>query len=385
MIGGACAQSNLPACQGNDPSRWTNCTGSFTSQYGNKFLGEFQNGLRNGQGTLVFSDGSKYVGEFKNNDYNGKGIIYAPNGSISKEGMWTEGKLTGENNLSRQSMWQVTQSTSPSTVNEKIRSESQIAKEKQAELKDPTEACLSNLPSQKELQILKGKVVLGYEPPSLEILSNTKKPNQLEKNALLALDRLIDQCKSQGKDWRIRNYPPSLNSIIDSSFFSNYKFLLADLYAGKLIYGDFAKKRQEIGTEFNIAISNENSRSQKNIEIENSNLQREQQRKQGELEQQKLYQKQQECRTTNQQIMEAVRALNQAKAQQQANAQYQAQRNAEMVARMSPGEFGASMLYQGASQLGNGLGQALGAEDPLQAQDRRIQDAIQQYKSACER
>jgi len=250
-----------------------------------------------------------------------------------------------------------------------------------SEPQDPTEVCLNNLSNQKELQVLRGKIVLGGESQSLEILSNTKKPNQLEKNALLSLDRLIDQCRSQGKDWRMKNYPSSLNSVIDSTFFSNYKFLLADLYAGKFTFGDFARKRQELGTELTNAISNENLKIQKNLDIENSNLQR----KQGELEQQRLYQKQQECRTANQQIMEAVRALNQAKAQQQANAQNQAQIESNRSAQMSPDAWGRSMVYQGASQFGNAIGGALGAEDALQAQERRIQEAIQQYKSVCEK
>lgn len=360
------SQSKLPSCKG-EQSQWTNCFG--VSKFG--YSGEYKDGVRHGNGSYASpSTGQTYIGQFKDGKYNGLGTLYDLNRNIVNSGIWIDG------NFSQSAS--VQQLPKSNTVLDKVPRDLEQAKIKLTELQDPTEACLSNLPSQKELQVLKGKVVLGVEPQSLEILSNTKKPNQLEKNALLALDRLIDQCKSQGKDWRVRNYPSSLNSIIDSTFFSNYKFLLSDLYAGKLTYGDFARKRQELGTEFNIAISNENSRLQKNVEIENSNLQREQQRKKGELEQQILYQKQQECRTTNQQILEAVRALNQAKAQQQAFEQMQAQRRAA--------EFGTPQgLYNSASQFGNAIGLALGAEDPLQVQDRRIQEAIQQYKFACER
>ena len=92
-----------------------------------------------------------------------------------------------------------------------------------------------------------------------------------------------------------------------------------------------------------------------------------------------------ECQVARQQILGAVNAQAQARAQAQSNAQYQAQREAEMVARMSPSDWAQAMLYSGGAQLGRGIGGALGAEDPLQAQERRIQEAIQQYKSICER
>jgi len=92
-----------------------------------------------------------------------------------------------------------------------------------------------------------------------------------------------------------------------------------------------------------------------------------------------------ECQVAKQQILSAVNAQAQARAQAQANAQRQAQNQANRSAQMSPDEWGRSMLFQGAAQVGQGLGQALGAEDALQAQDRRIQDAIQQYKAVCER
>ena len=57
-------QSNLPVCQGNDASRWSNCFGSWTFSNGDKYVGEFRDDKRNGQGTLIWDDGEKYVGEF---------------------------------------------------------------------------------------------------------------------------------------------------------------------------------------------------------------------------------------------------------------------------------------------------------------------------------
>ena len=38
-----------------------------------KYVGEYKDGKRNGQGTITWSDGKKYVGEWKNGKRNGQG------------------------------------------------------------------------------------------------------------------------------------------------------------------------------------------------------------------------------------------------------------------------------------------------------------------------
>ena len=48
-LANASAQSNLPACQGSDVSRWINCVGSNTFANGNKYVGEHKDGKPNGQ------------------------------------------------------------------------------------------------------------------------------------------------------------------------------------------------------------------------------------------------------------------------------------------------------------------------------------------------
>jgi len=40
--------------------------GTYTWSNGNKYIGEWKDGKRTGQGTLTFPDGTKYVGEWKN-------------------------------------------------------------------------------------------------------------------------------------------------------------------------------------------------------------------------------------------------------------------------------------------------------------------------------
>ena len=89
---------------------------------GNKYIGEFKNGLRNGKGTMFYknsdkyegewkdgnregngiyyfnngeSKGNKYVGEWKNNLRNGKGIFYFNNGD-RYDGDWKDNKWDGK-------------------------------------------------------------------------------------------------------------------------------------------------------------------------------------------------------------------------------------------------------------------------------------------------
>jgi hypothetical protein len=75
LSGAAFGQSNLPACQGSEVSRWSNCSGSWTASNGYKYVGEWKDGKQNGQGTFTFADGEKYVGEFKDGKYNGQGTL----------------------------------------------------------------------------------------------------------------------------------------------------------------------------------------------------------------------------------------------------------------------------------------------------------------------
>ena len=105
------AQSNLPPCNGNFTGP---CFGVYEYSNGAKYVGQFKDGLRNGQGTLThasgdkyvgqykddkrngqgtytFADGRTYVGQFKDANYDGFGTFYNPNGSIKQQGLWRDG------------------------------------------------------------------------------------------------------------------------------------------------------------------------------------------------------------------------------------------------------------------------------------------------------
>ena len=89
------AQSNLPACQGNVASRWSNCVGNYIYPSGDNYVGEFKDGKYNGQGTYTFPDGEKYVGEFKDNKYDGQGAASFTNGN-KHFGEFKDGQPNGQ-------------------------------------------------------------------------------------------------------------------------------------------------------------------------------------------------------------------------------------------------------------------------------------------------
>jgi hypothetical protein len=74
---GVASASDLPDCPTNV---WHNCFGSYTWANGDKYIGDWKDNKRNGQGTLTFVSGEKYVGGFKNDKYDGQGTITFPSG-----------------------------------------------------------------------------------------------------------------------------------------------------------------------------------------------------------------------------------------------------------------------------------------------------------------
>jgi len=120
LIGGTGVSFALPPCPAERNSLyspWSNCFGTYTFPSGNKYVGEYKNDKRNGQGTFTFpksgnkyvgefkngrfhgqgtftfsKSGNKYIGEFKNDKRNGQGAFTFANGTV-KEGIWENGKF----------------------------------------------------------------------------------------------------------------------------------------------------------------------------------------------------------------------------------------------------------------------------------------------------
>ena len=68
--------------------------GSKSNKAGDKYVGEYREGKKDGQGIFTFSDGEKYDGEWKNDKRNGIGKNVWANGSMYI-GEWKSNKQNG--------------------------------------------------------------------------------------------------------------------------------------------------------------------------------------------------------------------------------------------------------------------------------------------------
>jgi len=142
---------------------------------------------------------------------------------------------------------------------------------------EPREECFNALEKNPELQILKSKVALGpLKGQTLEMLANDKKPTPLEKVALARWDALRQPCIALNQEWASKHQAPSI-AILGDRVVSEFKVSLADLYAGKITYGQFAKTRQvnldnAKAQAGNIAQQNQATQNQQN-QIDRQNAQ----------------------------------------------------------------------------------------------------------------
>ena len=70
--------------------------GQGTGTYnGDKYVGEFLNNYRHGQGTMTYANGDKYVGEWNYNNKHGQGTMTYSNGGVVK-GLWKDNQLISQ-------------------------------------------------------------------------------------------------------------------------------------------------------------------------------------------------------------------------------------------------------------------------------------------------
>ena len=63
------AESALPDCPADPSAVFDNCFGTFTWPDGGKYVGEFKDDKRHGQGTYTFPDGTTWRGYFMNGEF----------------------------------------------------------------------------------------------------------------------------------------------------------------------------------------------------------------------------------------------------------------------------------------------------------------------------
>ena len=106
--GSVFAQGNLTGCQGTDVGKWNGCFGTLNFANGDRYEGSLDLGKPSGLGSyFYFSNnqfkGTKYVGEFKNGNRHGQGVRYAESGAVLETGEWFNNELikfySFENNI----------------------------------------------------------------------------------------------------------------------------------------------------------------------------------------------------------------------------------------------------------------------------------------------
>ena len=92
------AESALPDCPADQSLRFHNCFGTYIAN-GQKYVGEYKDNTRHGQGTLTLTSGSgKYVGGFKDDKIDGQGTLTLPSGE-KYEGEYKDDKKNGYGTL----------------------------------------------------------------------------------------------------------------------------------------------------------------------------------------------------------------------------------------------------------------------------------------------
>ena len=70
----------LPPCP--EKGVWNNCFGTYKSDDGTNYAGEWIDDQSHGQGTETYANGDKYVGQWKDGNYHGQGIKTYADGRV---------------------------------------------------------------------------------------------------------------------------------------------------------------------------------------------------------------------------------------------------------------------------------------------------------------
>ena len=89
----------LPECNKTTHwKKWTNCLGTMIYSNRDKYVGEWEDGFKHGQGSMTWSDGQTYVGEFKANYPSGQGTMTYSDGRIY-DGQFEFSKREGQGTM----------------------------------------------------------------------------------------------------------------------------------------------------------------------------------------------------------------------------------------------------------------------------------------------
>lgn len=186
-------------------------------------------------------------------------------------------------------------------------------------------ACLDRLYEDNRSKSLSGKLLIDTrKTASLELLANATKPTPKDKAAISYVVSEWERCVDIQAEPRRKTLRPEADQLI-SAYRLDLRNAFADLYAGKISYGDLARNRARLDLDFNQKLSNLISGLQaKELADARQAQEAEAQRRYAEAQNQQQrdaeQQRQQEARRQLQ-IQEAQLRLAQQQARQQAQLQ----------------------------------------------------------------
>ncbi|MBF0344794.1 MAG: hypothetical protein HQL06_11250 [Nitrospirae bacterium] len=77
-----------------------NGIGTANFENGDRYVGQWKDGVRSGQGTYFLRNGDKFIGQFKDDKADGTGILIDHDG-VEIRGQWQDGKFVGKGVLTR--------------------------------------------------------------------------------------------------------------------------------------------------------------------------------------------------------------------------------------------------------------------------------------------
>lgn len=119
----------------------------------------------------------------------------------------------------------------------------------QMEMKDSLAACKANIAAA-EISVLRGKIPLeDTERPTIAMLNDPKKATEEDQKAIINMDRVLIECaKSAGSVAQKYNAGDYLALIMEIA--AAGQSLRADLYSGKISYGEYNRKSEEMKAAF---------------------------------------------------------------------------------------------------------------------------------------
>jgi len=90
LISLGCFAHHLPVCP---KDVWTDCIGAFDYSDGSRYVGDWKNSKREGDGTFVWPDGDRYVGKFMNDQMHGPGMFFDRKTGQSQRVTYERGEL----------------------------------------------------------------------------------------------------------------------------------------------------------------------------------------------------------------------------------------------------------------------------------------------------